>query len=215
MNENTNLNNLLSSKLHTWYFNSCEDDTSALCAPFRIAENAEIDEKYVNFILNAGSHLYEGQNFTLNFNLLTMINKTDSKVSKVSRKNECPKNITRIDYFNKDINPIKSNTTTISEESIQKLEKDYYLTFKNIFPNNFKHEQINIFFQKETKSIIVQLFHKKNIGKSASIIEKLKEEKYSLICEISKKIDSDELEIGFKKEKIPLQIFGRIFKCHW
>ena len=225
VNQIKDLKNELSSNVYRWYFDSSENNTSRIWSPFRLDINDQIDREYYNFNMSKGPNIYENENFTINFTNFEINWKNENTSKKLERKNYCPKNVTRIDYFNNDINPQKQKNTisTLSDETIQNIEKDYFLTFKNIFPpisNKIILTQIIKFFcNKERKSIIIQIYSEGNKisyknESSDDILNKLEDDSYIEICEMIKFCDTDELKITFR-ENIPFRIFRQILKSKW
>ena len=100
VNQIKDLKNELSSNVYRWYFDSSENNTSQIWSPFRLDMNDQIDREYYNFNMSKGPNIYENQNFTINFTNFEINWKNENTSKKLERKNSCPKNITRIDYFN-------------------------------------------------------------------------------------------------------------------
>ena len=117
MKENKELKNLLTSIKYIWYFDVSDDYTSTLWSRFRIEDNEKIEKKYNDLCLSKGSNLYEGEHFIFDFSLQTMKSKKDSKIQKITRKND--QNKTTVNDLNNDYNDIKtkkSNIATIISE---------------------------------------------------------------------------------------------------
>ena len=212
---NKGLKNLITSKNYIWYVDTGNDITTNIWAPFRIEENKKIELGFKSFCLSLGSSIYEGEHHRIDFNNFWMTNKNDQKTHKVSRRNECPENITRVDYFNNEMKPIKSQITTISEETIQNIQKDYFLTFKNIFCLcNNSNEHIKFYWRKVTDSIVLRYDQPQMNNSRETILQRLDDEEYQEMCELIKTEDLNEFEVKFKF-KIPLQLMKRVSKSYW
>ena len=223
VNENKDLKNELNCQNYKWYLDTSENNISSIWAPFRIDDNEKIDNEYKKYNLSKGPNFYENDRFIIDFSLFLLTNKKDKSIQKVVRKNYCPENIARVDYFNNEIMPQKSKNTlsTISDETIQNIEKDYYLTFKNIFPpksNNqyIAYQNMKFYWNKQTNSILLHIYSQNSFKDKSSdtILESLEENNYIEICEMIKFFKTDEVQISFK-EKIPLRLFSLIFKSRW
>ena len=214
--ENKELDNTLAFNIYRWYIGS-NDISPIIWAPFRIQDNDKINLAFKIFCLSKGSNIYEDDDFQIDFNEFSLIHKKESKKSKVTRKKECPKNITRIEYFNNNIKPKPTAITTITENTIQEVQKDNILNFKNIFSLKIMRNTKVKFYWKQTNtndSIILRLYDGKNENCFNPTLERLMEEDFQEICELIKTEDVNEFEVIFKI-KIPFQLLGRISKSSW
>ena len=214
VNENKQLKNLLTSNVYTWYFDSSENDASSIWTPFKKEDNNAIEIDFKKFCLSKGSNKFEGKDFTIDFNNYLMENKNNSKTQMTSRMNQCPQNFTK---QIKEIKPKKSSSITkITEETIPNIQKDYFLTFKNIFPSPpMIEKKLKFYWNTDTNSIIVHLFSDA-IGNPTSdkILKKLSKDNYEEMCELIKTKDKNDFEIKFKMN-VPLQMLGHVSKTYW
>ena len=208
------MKNLLTSNVYTWYFDSSENDASSIWTPFKKEDNNAIEIDFKKFCLSKGSNKFEGKDFTIDFNNYLMENKNNSKTQMTSRMNQCPQNFTK---QIKEIKPKKSSSITkITEDTIPNIQKDYFLTFKNIFPSPpMIEKKLKFYWNTDTNSIIVHLFSDA-IGNPTSdkILKKLSEDNYEEMCELIKTKDKNDFEIKFKMN-VPLQMLGHVSKTYW
>ena len=75
VNDNKELQNMLDPNNYRWFL--CANNSN--WAPFRIDDNKSIDSKFKEFSLYNGFNIYEDENCTIDFNQLSMKNKSDLK----------------------------------------------------------------------------------------------------------------------------------------
>ncbi len=122
------LRNSIITIKYTWYFSANEENsTETILAPYRIADNNQIEKAFVDFSLCKGSNIYTGSIFCIDFEKMEETRISDGKTKKVYRMKECPNNITRVDYYNNEIKPTKTQSIVLDENSISSMKSNFQI----------------------------------------------------------------------------------------
>ena len=212
--------NKTSSKIYKWCFKNSVDDISPNWTIFKDEENDLIEAFFSKFCISNVAQLYETEKYSINFSNLSIKSKIDCKTHELSLSIECPQNLQRENYFNHEIKPQKLKSTKISDNTLHKIKKDYFLTFKNIFPSKKYYENTRVYWKKQDNSFIIHFFtdeitkEANFIKPSDNVLNTLKKKNYVEICQIIRNPKSNEQKICFKK-KISIQVLTKFFKYHW
>jgi WD40 repeat protein len=224
-NNNSTLRNTMISIKYKWYFLANEENSpQKILAPYRIADNDKIDEAFVNFKLCKGSNIFKGSVFSIDFDKMEETCNSQGKTKQVFRLKECPTNITRFDYYNNEIKPIKTKSIVMNENSISSMKSDFYLNFRNIFPFRCydDNQTFNFYYSSAEKEVILHLesgwTHNDDeiICGQETTQELLKELTNDRGFKLLLKVSRNQEQFRFEETNpIPLDCLKKIFKKNW